>query len=255
MPIRVKCDKCKKTLSVKDHLAGKKIKCPVCQGVVAVPLASPTKESSASAKLGTPKPGATAAKKPVAAAKPAVKTKPKDDTNGTVPLPSGKNGKAPEPAPIELPPENVEEEALSALADEPPPPQEIEAPKTIDFKCQWCDEDVKLPIEMAGKQAQCPNAECKRIIKVPLPKIVAKKDWRKMERQGPAAAIINMPEALDNAWGTEEATRARQDSLAKAGAVEAPPSLRSVSSAGCGAAFTPSASSRCSWRQASAFPG
>ena len=40
MPIRVKCESCKKTLSVKDHLAGKKIKCPVCQNVVVVPAAS-----------------------------------------------------------------------------------------------------------------------------------------------------------------------------------------------------------------------
>ncbi len=222
MPIRVKCEKCKKTLSVKDHLEGKKIKCPVCQGVVAVPMASPAKASPASAKPGTPKPGPAAPKKPVAAAKPAAKTKAKDDTNGTVPLPSGTNGKTPPPDPIELPPENVEEEALSALADEPPPPEESKAPTTIDFKCQWCDEEVKLPIELAGKQAQCPNPECKRIVKVPLPKTPEKKDWRKMERQGPAAAIVNMPEALDNAWGTEEATRARHDSLEKAGAIEKP---------------------------------
>jgi hypothetical protein len=232
MPIRVKCEKCKKTLSVKDHLAGKKIKCPVCQSVVAVPLASPTKEPPTSPKAPTSKPTPkagpavpAAAKKPAVATKPAVKGKAKPDSNGVAPPKNGKqtNGKPPDPAPIELPPENVEEEALSALADEPPPPEEIETPKTIDFKCQWCDEEVKLPIEMAGKQAQCPNVECKRIIKVPLPKTPEKKDWRKMERQGPAAAKINLPEALDNAWGTEEATRARQDSLAKAGAVETPP--------------------------------
>lgn len=229
MPIRVKCEKCKKTLSVKDHLAGKKIKCPVCQSVVGVPLASPTKEAPAGTKTGAPKAAPavpTAAKKSAAATKPVAKAKPKPDTNGVAPPAkgtNGTNGKAPPPAPIELPPENVEEEALAALADQPPPPEETQAPKTIDFKCQWCDEDVKLPIEMAGKQAQCPNSECKRIIKVPLPKTPEKKDWRKMERAGPAAAKINLPEALDNAWGTEEATRARQDSLAQAGAVEAPP--------------------------------
>jgi hypothetical protein len=236
MPIRVKCEKCKKTLSVKDHLAGKKIKCPVCQSVVGVPMASPTKEPPTAPKAGipaAPKPvpkaspaAPTAAKKPAVAAKPVAKAKSKPESNGVVPPTNGEktNGKAPppEPAPIELPPENVEEEALSALADEPPPPEETQAPKTIDFKCQWCDEEVKLPIAMAGKQAQCPNAECKRIIKVPLPKTPEKKDWRKMERQGPAAAKINLPDALDNAWGTEEATRARQDSLAQAGAVDAP---------------------------------
>jgi hypothetical protein len=236
MPIRVKCDKCKKTLSVKDHLAGKRIKCPVCQNVVAVPMASPTKEPPTAAKGGAPasKPSPkaapaapTGAKKPAVAAKPVAKAKPKPDSNGVVPSTNGEktNGKAPppEPTPIELPPENVEEEALSALADQPPTPEETGPPKTIDFKCQWCDEEVKLPIELAGKQTQCPNEDCKRIIKVPLPKTPEKKDWRKMERAGPAAAKINLPEALDNAWGTEEATRARQDSLAQAGAVETPP--------------------------------
>ena len=228
MPIRVKCEKCKKTLSVKEHLAGKKIKCPVCQSVVAVPLASPTKEPPTAAKVSVPKASPAvpiAAPKPAAATKPVAKGKPKPDSNGVAPPKNGKqtNGKPPDPAPIESPPENVEEEALSALADAPPPPEEIATPKTIDFKCQWCDEEIKLPIELAGKQAQCTNAECKRIVKVPLPKAPQKKDWRKMERAGPAAAKINLPEALDNAWGTEEATRARQDSLAQAGAVEAPP--------------------------------
>lgn len=218
MPIRVKCEKCKKTLSVKDHLAGKKIKCPVCQGIVAVPLAAPTKEAPAAGKTGapTPKAASSAAKKPVAA-----KTKPKPDANGAAPPSSNgehTNGKAADP-PTELPPENVEEAALSALADEPPPPEETQEPQFVQFKCQWCDEEVKLPLELAGKQAQCPNAECKRIVKVPLPKAPEKKDWRKMQRQGPAAAKINLPEALDNAWGTEEATRARQDSLAQAGAI------------------------------------
>ena len=42
MPIRVKCENCKKTLSVKDQLAGKKIKCPVCQNVVVVSVAEST---------------------------------------------------------------------------------------------------------------------------------------------------------------------------------------------------------------------
>jgi hypothetical protein len=230
MPIRVKCEKCKKTLSVKDHLAGKRIKCPLCQGVVAVPLASPTKEapgvakeSADPAKNPAPKPAAETTVRKSTTAKTIPKSKPapgKPETNGTHSTNGDKtNGKAHAPAPLdEPPPENVEEEALAALADEPPPPPvEDEGPQTIDFKCQWCDEDVKLPIELAGKQAQCPNPECKRIVKVPLPKKEEKKDWRKMDRKGPAGAIINQPEALENAWGTEEANKARADSLAQAG--------------------------------------
>ena len=37
MPIDVVCHQCRKTLRVGDHVAGKKIRCPSCQGVVAVP--------------------------------------------------------------------------------------------------------------------------------------------------------------------------------------------------------------------------
>jgi DNA-directed RNA polymerase subunit RPC12/RpoP len=249
MPIRVKCESCKKTLSVKDHLAGKKIKCPVCQSVIAVtamasmpakeapakdaptkeapPKAAPTK--AAPAKDGSP------AKKPGVAAKSAKTTKPvKAQTNGKTKPANGKpaapakpatgNGTPPksEPAPVEPPPEHVEAEALAAFADEPAPPPEETTPQTIDFKCQWCDEEVKMPIDMAGKQTPCPHPECKRIIKVPLPKVEGKKDWRKMDRRGPAAAIINQPEELENAWGTETSTRARQDSLRQAGAIDEP---------------------------------
>jgi len=39
MPIEVVCPQCRKTLRVGDHVAGKKIRCPACQGVVAVPAA------------------------------------------------------------------------------------------------------------------------------------------------------------------------------------------------------------------------
>ena len=214
MPIRVKCGNCKKTLSVKDHLAGKKIKCPVCQTVVVVPLAAPESTVAPASKL------VPVTKNPGSATKSAGTVKPPADkakSNGTSAAASKSNGT---PAPIEAPPENVEAEALAAFSDAPPPPPvDDSAPKTIGFKCSWCDEDVELPIEMAGKQAPCPNPECKRIIKVPLPKAPEKKDWRKMDRQGPALARINQPEQLENAWGTEEATRARQDSLAQAGAI------------------------------------
>lgn len=39
MPIDVLCYQCRKTLRVGEHVAGKKIRCPACQGVVAVPAA------------------------------------------------------------------------------------------------------------------------------------------------------------------------------------------------------------------------
>jgi hypothetical protein len=138
---------------------------------------------------------------------------------------------------VERPPENVEEEALAAFADEPKPPEEG-PPKTIDFQCQWCESDLHMPLDMAGKQTQCPNEECRRIIKVPLPKVEGKKDWRKMNRQGPAAALVNQVEALDDAWGTENTTKARQASLEQAGVIVDPSKkprwLRRIAIGACG---------------------
>lgn len=37
MPIEVICPQCRKKLRVGDHVAGKKVRCPACQGIVAVP--------------------------------------------------------------------------------------------------------------------------------------------------------------------------------------------------------------------------
>lgn len=80
MPIKFPCPHCKKVLSVKDHLAGKKGPCPSCKKILTVPLGS-------SAVL------------PVA------------PTNGKT--------KAPE-AKVEPPSEDAEAAAAAALADEPP---------------------------------------------------------------------------------------------------------------------------------------
>src|SRR5262249_5057401 len=69
--------------------------------------------------------------------------------------------------------------AAAALADQPKAePKPAAAPAgTIDFRCYYCDEDVKMPMDLAGKQAPCP--QCRRIIKVPLPVKTEPKDWRK----------------------------------------------------------------------------
>jgi hypothetical protein len=226
MPIRVKCEQCKKTLSVKDHLAGKKIKCPVCQAPVVVGAVSP----AGAAESSSPNPAAPKATAPTATKKPAVLGKPvsvtkstsdRSKTNGA-PDPT-KNGTPAPPETVERPPEHAEAEALAAFAEELAPKVEEGPPKTIDFTCEWCEQELHLPLDQGGKQFQCTNPECKRIIKVPMPKIEAKKDWRKMDQKGPAAAMINQPQQLEDAWGTQNATKARQDSLAKAGALEAPP--------------------------------
>src|SRR6266498_2393024 len=109
MPIRVKCESCKKTLSVKDHLAGKKIKCPVCQNLVVVSAATGPKEPPA--KTTERATGGPAGKKPAVTTKPIKAAKPaaqKPQTNGT-PAPGdathGNGSAAKQPGSTDLPPE------------------------------------------------------------------------------------------------------------------------------------------------------
>ena len=77
----------------------------------------------------------------------------------------------------------------------------------------------------AGKRMQCPNPECRSIVKVPNPKEEKPKDWRELAKKGPAAAILNQPEKIDEAaWGTQtDKTRAHKEGLIEAGAIAAPP--------------------------------
>ncbi len=46
MPISITCEHCSKTLRVKDEIAGKKVKCPQCKGVIVVPKAAPAAASA-----------------------------------------------------------------------------------------------------------------------------------------------------------------------------------------------------------------
>lgn len=55
MPIEVYCDSCQKKLRVPDTAAGKRIKCPKCQGVLSVPAAeSPAPAHQSSPAIPTP---------------------------------------------------------------------------------------------------------------------------------------------------------------------------------------------------------
>jgi ribosomal protein S27E len=121
----------------------------------------------------------------------------------------------------EMPAADVEDLAAAALNDAPAEtkPPEDEA-KTVDFNCPFCDED--LPFADAGKQTPCPS--CGRIIKVPVPKVDKPKDWRDLAKKGPAAALVNLPDQLDDAWGTETKTKVSRGALEEAGVlVEKPP--------------------------------
>lgn len=108
--------------------------------------------------------------------------------------------------------------ALSTFADEP---AKVEAAPTkfIEFECNWCMEPVKLPAELAGKQAPCPNPECKRIIKVPLLKEDKPRDWRQSAPRGPSGAMRKDGDEPEGAWSTAQKTRVSSEALLEAGAI------------------------------------
>jgi hypothetical protein len=178
MPIRVTCSGCKTTLAVKDHLAGKRVKCPKCQSPLSVPAAKKVAPAVSQAEL--------------------------------------------------------EALAAAALADEPATPPPVSAASTgsngsngqaaakapIKFTCEYCDAAIEMEAELAGKKAPCP--ECRHIIKVPLPKVEKPKDWRTVEKKGPSAALLNQPEKIDNAWGTETKAKVSQTALLEAGVIAKP---------------------------------
>ncbi len=82
MPISVPCPSCKASLKVQDNLAGKKIKCPRCSQVVAVPS---TKPEAALAAARAPAPSVSA---PAAETSTSAATKPAAPS-GTVSVPCG----------------------------------------------------------------------------------------------------------------------------------------------------------------------
>src|SRR5260221_5618341 len=101
------------------------------------------------------------------------------------PFPSGsakasaaKSDQAPE-----LPAAELDALAAAAFTDAPEANGKQEgAPALIDFKCEFCEGDVRAPFSEAGKRMQCPNPECRRLIKVPSPKPEKPKDWRKRSK-------------------------------------------------------------------------
>ncbi|HEV3115824.1 MAG TPA: hypothetical protein VGY58_02145 [Gemmataceae bacterium] len=151
MPIKFSCPHCRKALSVKDHLAGKKAQCPACKKTLTIPTAARTPLST---------------------------------------------------------PVDVEALAAAALAEElkaPTPPAEQ---ATIEFKCYYCDEQVRVSADLAGKQTPCP--ECRRIIKVPLIEKTQPKDWRNVDTRLPAGARRDVGPAPEGAWDTASVGVSRQ---------------------------------------------
>jgi hypothetical protein len=166
MPIKFACPHCKRGLSVKDHLAGKRAACPACKKALTIPKGSSTNH-------------------------PALRD---------IPAPS-------QPAPHV----DAESAAAEAFADEPAASKET---KTVDFNCLFCDAELKLDTELAGKRTSCP--ECRRIIKVPEVEQEGPKDWRKAARTGPSGAKGQDVPEPEGAWGSAKAEHVSRDALLEA---------------------------------------
>jgi hypothetical protein len=134
------------------------------------------------------------------------------------------------PAPVSAP-VDLEAFAAAALADEPAekkPAASAAAPKqaqTIDFACYYCEAELHIPAEEAGKQVPCP--ECRKIIKVPQLKVEKAKDWRDVEKKGPSFAKQDAPEKPVGAWDTTR-TRVGEDALEEAGVITEPQEPRTL---------------------------
>lgn len=107
---------------------------------------------------------------------------------------------APKPATA---PVDVEAMALAELSGN----KEAEKPvATVDFTCPFCDAELHIGVELAGKQTPCP--ECRRIVKVPLVEKSGPRDWRKPEESVMPSGAKREDAPLEGAWGTQMGTRA-----------------------------------------------
>jgi hypothetical protein len=184
MPIKFSCPHCKRVMTVKDQMAGKKGTCAGCKQVVTVPRPAAVPPAANAAGAVQKQPTAPkAAPKPSAPAPPAV---------------------------------DVEAEAAAMFSDEPPPAEPTET-KTIDLNCPFCDEPIHFGAELAGKKAPCP--ECKRIIKVPEIEKKEPKDWRKADPRGPSGARPMDQPAPEGAWGSTAASAVGKQALVEAGVI------------------------------------
>ena len=190
MSIKFLCSHCKKVLSVKDQLAGKRGKCPHCGTVVLVPV--PAKPASAPAAIRPAQPPAA----------------------------------SPPPAPPP-PPADLDALAAAALADEPKSDGPPAAPTTIDFECPMCGEKLHMPLNLAGKREPCP--ECKRIIRVPEPEKKDPANWRQVNQSLPSAARRPEEKAPEGAWSSAAgAAMVSREALHDAGAIPEAKALLTV---------------------------
>src|SRR5207237_7190695 len=108
-------------------------------------------------------------------------------------------------------PADAESLALSVLAEESVAKKEEAKPEAepIVVKCEHCDFVNRFEARMAGRNAPC--AECRRILKVPLPVKAEAKDWRTVQAK-PTLARQDT-EQLEGAWGVGQAQAVSVEAL------------------------------------------
>ncbi len=121
------------------------------------------------------------------------------------------------PANGAIPAANVDDLAFAALADDDKPSAKVpESTTIIRVVCQFCDHANEFDAAMAGKNAPCQNEECRKIIRIPLPKKEDPKDWRTVQRRPTAAKIESA--GFEGAWGNVETTAVSREAILEAGA-------------------------------------
>jgi hypothetical protein len=144
-------------------------------------------------------------------------------TRAPAPPPGGKIDTAPPPPAAETSPESsatttppdLEAEAAALFSDSP---ARAAAPRTVDFTCPFCDAELHLPADVAGKKSPCP--ECRRIIKVPELTKSGPKDWRNANVSGPSAARPVAEPEPEGAWGSTTVRMVGGEALVEAGVVK-----------------------------------
>jgi hypothetical protein len=110
---------------------------------------------------------------------------------------------------------DLEAMAAEALAEQK---QQVVVATTIDLACPYCDENVKFPADMGGKQAPCPS--CRRIVRVPMPQRTGPRDWRKPDEQTLPSGAKRADATPEGAWGTESVKGVSRAALVEAAVIK-----------------------------------
>jgi hypothetical protein len=90
----------------------------------------------------------------------------------------------------------------------------------VDFNCPYCDTELHLGADLAGKKTPCPNPECRRIIDVPKLVKTQRKDWRDVKVGGPSMARRDEGPAPEGAWASTAGRVVSREALLEAKAVK-----------------------------------